>query len=191
MAEDIIKTILSEHQRLLDHVAEELISAIRECADILVDTLVRGNKILIMGNGGSAADAQHFVAELVGRFQAERHALAAICLNSDTSTMTAIGNDYGFERVFSRQIEALAMPGDAVFCISTSGQSDNILSALKMASDLRCTTFGLLGHDGGKAVQLADFSIIVPSSQTARIQEAQITIIHILAQLIETQILLK
>ncbi|PAF45418.1 D-sedoheptulose 7-phosphate isomerase [Helicobacter sp. 11S02629-2] len=154
-------------------------------ASLLIDVLVRGNKILICGNGGSAADSQHFAAELTGRYKRERRGLPAIALSTDTSALTAIGNDYGFKYVFARQVEALAKEGDLLFCISTSGNSENILEALKVAKALYCPSIGLSGKDGGFMSEYCNINLIAPSSDTPRIQELHILYIHILCELIE------
>lgn len=176
---------LQEHQQLLKQVETELIPAVARLAERLIDTFKIGNKLLLMGNGGSAADAQHFAGEIVSRFRMERPGLPAIALSTDTSTITAIGNDYGFERIFSRQVEALATPGDAVLGISTSGNSPNVLKALELARHAGCTTIGLLGKDGGSIKEVCDIPLIVPSYDTPRVQEVHITLIHILCDLIE------
>ncbi|MCK4508331.1 MAG: D-sedoheptulose 7-phosphate isomerase, partial [Desulfuromonadales bacterium] len=144
-----------------------------------------GHKIMTMGNGGSAADAQHFAAEMVGRFLLERKALPAIALTTDTSILTAVGNDYGFDDVFNRQVEALANPGDVLIGISTSGNSLNIKRALESGKNIGVRTVGLLGRDGGEIGPMVDFNLTIPSSETPRIQEAHLVIIHILCDLIE------
>lgn len=184
-----IPTIFNRHIQLMTLVSEQLSAVIDESASVIVAALRQGNKILVMGNGGSAADSQHFVAELVGRFKHERHALAAISLTDNSSTLTAVANDYDFEVIFQRQVEALAKPGDIVFGISTSGQSRNVFLALQEAQRIGCVTFGLLGGDGGQIASVADHPIIVASEETPRIQEAHITIIHILCELVESRLL--
>lgn len=180
-----ISAQLKEHCAVLDRIEAELAGQIARIAVRLVETMKIGNKLLIMGNGGSAADAQHFAAEIVGRFKMERPALPAIALSTDTSIITAIGNDYGFERIFSRQVEALAAPGDALIAISTSGNSANILQALLTGRQAGCSAIGLLGKDGGTIREICDLSLIIPSDDTPRIQEGHITVIHILCDLIE------
>jgi len=182
---DLIVTQLQDHRKLMVQIENELCSTIANLAQRLIETFQIGNKLLIMGNGGSAADAQHFAGEIVSRFRLERPGLPAIALSTDTSIMTAIGNDYGFERVFSRQVEALAAPGDAVIGISTSGNSPNVYQALKVARQAGCSTIGLLGKDGGTIKTLCDIPLIIPSNDTPRIQEGHITVIHILCDLIE------
>jgi len=180
-----ISAQLKEHRAVLDRIEAELAGQIARIAVRLVETMKIGNKLLIMGNGGSAADAQHFAAEIVGRFKMERPALPAIALSTDTSIITAIGNDYGFERIFSRQVEALAAPGDALIAISTSGNSANILQALLTGRQAGCSAIGLLGKDGGTIREFCDLPLIIPSNETPRIQEGHITVIHILCDLIE------
>ena len=142
---------------------------------------------MICGNGGSAADSQHIAAELVGRFKRERRALAAIALSTDTSILTSLANDYSFDRVFSRQVEALGSPGDLLILISTSGNSANLVEAARAAKDREIGTMALLGRDGGKVAGEVDFSIIVPSSDTARIQEGHMLIYHIICDLVEEE----
>lgn len=176
------------HRQVIEMAEQELAPAIATCITLLDETLRRGSKLLIAGNGGSAADAQHFAAELVGRFLTERRALPAIALTTDTSILTAIGNDYGFERIFCRQIEALAQPGDVFFGISTSGNSPNILQAVRVARQAGCKTIGLLGRDGGVIGQEVDLSLVVSATDTPHVQETHLTIIHLLCKLLEKRI---
>lgn len=176
---------LQDHLALFQKMEAELTAPVAELAVRLIETFKIGNKLLIMGNGGSAADAQHFAGEIVSRFRIERPGLPAIALSTDTSIITAIGNDYGYERIFSRQVEALAVPGDAVIGISTSGNSPNVLKALEVARQAGCTTIGLLGKDGGSIKAVCDIPLIIPSNDTPRVQEGHITVIHILCDLIE------
>lgn len=183
--QSFVASQLQEHQAVLRRIEEELAGQIVLTARRLIETLKIGNKLLIMGNGGSAADAQHFAGEIVSRFRMERPGLPAIALSTDTSIITAIGNDYGFERVFSRQVEALAAPGDALIGISTSGNSANILKALEVGRQAGCSTIGFLGRDGGTIKPLCDLALIMPSDDTPRIQEGHITVIHIICDLIE------
>jgi len=152
---------------------------------IIAQALKEGNKLLLFGNGGSAADAQHIAAEIVGRFKRERRALPAIALTTDTSILTAVGNDYGFEAVFERQVSALCMPGDVVIGITTSGNSPNVVRGLAKAHDLGATTVAFTGRDGGKVVEIAHFSFVVPSYDTARIQECHITLGHVLCEIVD------
>lgn len=158
---------------------------IARIAETLIEALRSGHRIYIMGNGGSAADAQHFAAELVGRFKLERRGLPAVALTTDTSALTAIGNDYGFDSIFARQVEALVQPGDAVLGITTSGNSPNVLRAIERAQQIGAATLGFAGPSGGKLADLCSLCLKAPGSSTDRIQECHITAIHILCQLIE------
>lgn len=153
-----------------------------------IEALRKGNKILIAGNGGSAADAQHFAAELVGRFMMERKGIPAIALTTDSSILTSIGNDYGFDRIFSRQVEALGNQGDIFIALSTSGNSNNIISAVNEASQKGLITIGLLGKDGGKLADICDLSIVIPNNTTARVQEMHIMTIHLMCEIIEKEL---
>ena len=165
--------------------SREGVGRIEAAARMIIAAFQAGGKVLVFGNGGSAADAQHIVAELMGRFQMERPPLPAIALTTNTSTLTAIANDYGIAFVFARQIEALATSGDVVIAISTSGYSDNVLNAVRVAKAMGVATIGLSGRDGGDLAEMVDIALLVPSSSTPRIQEAHITIGHILCELIE------
>lgn len=180
-----ITSQLSTHRDVITRIERELSPLIAEMATLLVETFTNGGKLLVMGNGGSAADAQHFAAEIVGRFKMERKGLPAVALSTDTSILTAIGNDYGFEMIFRRQVEALALPGDLIVGISTSGNSPNVLQALKLAREMGCRTVGLLGKDGGTIRDACNLALIVPSSDTPRVQEGHIIIIHIVCDLLE------
>ena len=179
------------HDELLSHQAtlEQIIAVSQEplvrAAQLMVQTLQNGRKILLCGNGGSAADSQHIAAELTGRYKTERRGLPAIALTTDTSALTAIANDFGYDKVFSRQVEALANKGDLVIGISTSGNSANILLALEQAKSLGCTTLGLTGNSGGKMNALCDINLVVPSNNTPRIQEMHILFGHILCQIVD------
>ena len=183
--QEFITSQLEAHQQAMQKIRTELSGQIAELAELLITALKNGNKLLIMGNGGSAADAQHFAGEIVSRFRMERPGLPAIALSTDTSIITAIGNDYGFDRIFSRQVEALAAKDDIVIGISTSGNSQNIFTALEQANQKGCISVGLLGKDGGTIKGLCRLPLIVPSDDTPRVQEGHITIIHILCDLIE------
>lgn len=180
-----IEQQFDRHLEIVAQVKAELIPAIIECGQVIVEAINAGHKILIMGNGGSAADAQHFAAELVGRFLCERKALPAIALTTDTSILTAVANDYGYDEVFKRQVEALARPGDVVIGISTSGKSRNVLSAIEFAQAKGFRTIGLLGCDGGVIAGVAEFSLVIPSNETPRIQEMHQMVIHMLCGLVE------
>ena len=176
---------LAAHREVITRIEQELSPRIADLVTLLTETFQRGGKLLVMGNGGSAADAQHFVAEIVGRFKMERRGLPAIALSTDTSILTAIGNDYGFDMVFRRQVEALAVAGDVVVGISTSGNSPNVQKALELAGEQGCRTVGLLGKDGGSIKNVCDITLIVPTNDTPRVQEGHITIIHIVCDLLE------
>jgi D-sedoheptulose 7-phosphate isomerase len=182
---DRMKAAFHSHREVLEALERELGPKMILVAELLVDTFRNGNKLLVMGNGGSAADAQHLAGEIVGRFKLERRGLPAIALSTDTSILTAVANDYGFDAIFSRQVEALAREGDAVIGISTSGSSSNVLSALRLAREKGCRTVGLLGKDGGSIREMVDLDLTVPGQDTPRIQEGHITIIHILCELVE------
>ena len=178
-----IEASIAVKERLLG--STETVSTIAKVSELLVNSLEQGNKALLLGNGGSAADAQHIAAEFVGRFAFDRPPMAAIALSVNTSCITAIGNDYDFELIFSRQIEALGRPGDVVIGISTSGNSNNVLRAVSVARDLGLHTVGLTGSTGGKLKRNVDFCICVPSDETPRIQECHILIGHIISELVE------
>lgn len=174
-----------DHIKVAQETLKELESEMLKVSQVLIETLKKGNKLLICGNGGSAADAQHFSAELTGRYKVERKGLPSIALSTDTSALTAIGNDYGFEFVFSRQVEALANEGDVVFGISTSGNSVNVLNAFREGKKGGCKCIGLSGKGGGMMNEICDLHLVIPSSDTPRIQEMHILIIHLLCQAID------
>jgi D-sedoheptulose 7-phosphate isomerase len=176
---------LKDHQLLIQKVIDTLTADIELACELMTTTINKGNKVLLAGNGGSAADAQHIAAELSGRFVKERKALPGIALTVDTSALTAIANDYGYEYVFSRQVEALAGPGDLFIGISTSGNSQGILNAFEAAAKIGCKTLGLSGRDGGKMNGLCDLNIVIPSNVTARIQEMHILVGHILCKAVD------
>lgn len=181
----LIETAIKDSIQAKEVLLKSQIGAIEKAALTIIDSLKKGGKLFIFGNGGSAADSQHIAAELVGRFSMERRALPAIALTTDTSALTAIANDYGYEAVFSRQLEALASKGDVALGISTSGNSKNVIEAFKRAESLGLKRIALLGGDGGKIKEKCDISIIVSSKDTPRIQESHILIGHILCSLIE------
>jgi D-sedoheptulose 7-phosphate isomerase len=178
---------LNDHQNIIKKVIDSLTGDIETACEMITAALKNGNKVLVAGNGGSAADAQHIAAELSGRFVKERKALPGIALTTDTSAITAIANDYGYEYVFSRQLEALAQPGDLFIGISTSGNSEGVLNAFKSARNFKCKTLGLSGRDGGKMNGLCDLNIVVPSDITARIQEMHILIGHIMCKAVDNE----
>ncbi|MEZ5308707.1 MAG: D-glycero-beta-D-manno-heptose 1-phosphate adenylyltransferase [Pyrinomonadaceae bacterium] len=178
---------LEEHLSTFQELLTANTESIRRCAALIVEALRNGGKVLICGNGGSAADAQHIAAEFVGRYETERRSLPAIALTTDTSALTAISNDYGFDKVFERQVSGLAAPGDVLIAISTSGNSPNINAAVMRAREIGCATIGLTGAGGKKLAGLCDNSVLVPSTRTARIQEAHITIGHIWCEIVDRE----
>jgi D-sedoheptulose 7-phosphate isomerase len=184
---EIVKDCFEQHQATFDAVVKHLKSDIGKACQLLVHTIQSGKKVILFGNGGSAADAQHIAAEFTGRFVKERRALPAIALTTDTSALTAIGNDYGFDKVFERQVEALANEGDLLIGISTSGNSTNLLKAFSLGRKMGCSTLGLSGKDGGEMTNCCDINLIVPGSITARIQEMHILIGHILCSAVDSQ----
>lgn len=183
----LVARTLGESARLHEACVASSTEATADAARVMIEALGRGGKILVFGNGGSASDAQHFAAELVGRFVRERRALASVALTTDTSILTAVANDYAFDRVFARQIEALGRSGDVALGISTSGQSANVLAAFAAARSGGLTVVALTGRDGGPVGQAADIHINVPSESTARVQEVHRTILHAICELIERE----
>ena len=181
-----IKSEFNAHIKVANAL-HNLTDDVANSAELCISCLRDGGKILIFGNGGSAADAQHIAAELVGRYKTDRKGLSAIALTTDTSTLTSIGNDFGFMHVFDRQVEALANKGDVVIGISTSGKSHNVISALKIASKLNCRTIGLSGQDGGEMNKICNINIVAPSIDTPRIQEMHIIIGHTICHLIDQE----
>lgn len=177
---------IQTHQKLLND--KDLIKKVKIIIENILKAYKNGNKVMFCGNGGSAADAQHLAAELVSRFKLERKGLPAIALTTDTSIMTAISNDYNYEKVFERQIEALGNKGDVLIGISTSGNSINITNAFKAAQNKGMITIGLLGKTGGKNKEYCDIALVVPSDNTPRIQESHIMIGHIICDLVEQQL---
>ena len=182
---DAIRNALEESARIKERMARDLVEPIARLTELVIGILKGGGKLLLLGNGGSASDAQHIAAELVGRCLKERRGLPAIALSADPSVLTALGNDYGYSEVFRRQVEALAVPGDLVWGLSTSGNSENVYRALQFAKAARITTAALLGCGGGRIKEVADVSVVVPSKDTPRIQEAHITIGHIICAQVE------
>jgi len=183
---ELIEASIATKQSLLN--SPDVVLTVAKVSEILVNALKQGNKALLFGNGGSAADAQHIAAELVGRFAFDRPALPALALSVNSSCVTAIGNDYGFDRVFSRQLEALARPGDIAIGISTSGNSPNIIHAMSAARKMGLLTIALTGSTGGDLRKSVDHCIRVPSNETPRIQECHILIGHIISELVEREI---
>jgi D-sedoheptulose 7-phosphate isomerase len=183
---EIIHSALNAHRTTIEQL-QPMTALIAEAGERLRYTLQNGGKILLMGNGGSAADCQHIAAEIVGRYKRERRGLPAIALTTDTSIITSVGNDFGFNHIFSRQIEALCNPMDVVIGISTSGNSANVVAGIEIARDMQAFTLGMTGSDGGKLAELCDLTLAVPSHDTPRIQEAHILIGHILCELAEAE----
>ena len=176
-----------------DHIAtskvtlEKISEALENAALMCIGCLNEGGKIILFGNGGSAADAQHIAAELVGRYKNERKALSAISLSTDTSILTSIGNDYGYDAVFERQVETLAKKNDVIIGISTGGTSVNVIKGINAAKKIGCKTIGFSGRDGGEFNQICSLNLIVPADETARIQEMHILIGHVICQLIDLE----
>src|SRR5215204_5312871 len=179
---------LGEHIDTFRALLADCGSQIDECAALILNTVKSGGKILVCGNGGSAADSQHIAAEFVGRYETERRALPAIALTTDTSALTALANDYDFERVFARQVDALADEGDCLIGISTSGNSPNVIAAVMAARRKGCRIIGMTGAKGKKLTALCDAALMVPSERTARIQEAHITVAHIWCEIVDEMI---
>jgi len=178
---------LNEHVDVFNRLLETQVESIDACAKIISETFEQGGKVLLCGNGGSAADAQHIAAEFVGRYEKERRALPAIALTTDTSALTALANDYHFDRIFARQVEALGSSGDCLIAISTSGNSPNVISAIMAARSVGCKIIGLTGSGGKKLASLCDAVVMVPSGRTARIQEAHIAVAHYWCEVLDTQ----
>ncbi len=187
MSRDRIRTYLNDSADLKRVIADTLADDIDKAIDTVRQSLKNKGKLLLIGNGGSAADAQHIAAELVGRYKNERESLPAIALTVDTSALTAIGNDYGFDEIFSRQIEGLGHKADVLLAISTSGQSENVIRGVQQAQVMGIQTIGLLGKTGGKLKDMVDIPLVIPSSDTARIQEAHITLGHIICEILDDE----
>jgi D-sedoheptulose 7-phosphate isomerase len=186
--EKLVEGILLESANLHEQAARQSIAAVLAVADALTGAFSKGGQVLVFGNGGSAADAQHFACELVGRFLRDRRAVPAVALTTDSSIVTAVANDYGFDRVFARQIEALGRPGDIALGITTSGKSPNIVAALHMARTRGLKTVAFTGGDGGPVGDAADLHVNVPHSVTPRIQEVHRTLIHAVCELVEREL---
>ena len=178
-------SLIEEHERAIAALKTECLTDISRFAEACREAIAAGHTVYLMGNGGSACDCQHFAAELVGRFQKERRAMASVALTTDTSILTALANDYGYDAVFVRQVEALVKAGDVVVGITTSGNSPNILKALAKARELGAVTVGLTGRTGGQMRDLCDICIRIPADVTARIQEAHLLIEHMVCQRLE------
>jgi D-sedoheptulose 7-phosphate isomerase len=180
----MLNTMIDAHVQCLRNL-KTMAPVLERAGDTLLRCLLDGGKLMVCGNGGSASDAQHFAAEIVGRFEMERAAYPAMALSTDTSILTAVGNDYGFHEVFARQVAGLGRPGDVLIGISTSGHSENVIRAVEQAQSMGMKTVGLLGKDGGNLKHMMDQPIVVDSATTARIQETHIFILHYWAWLIE------
>jgi len=185
VSDDIVRSTLADTIALHERVKANDPKPVLDAAAAIVEALTRGGTLLVFGNGGSASDAQHVAAELVGRFERERRALAAIALTTDTSVLTSIGNDYAFDRVFARQVEAIGKRGDVAFGISTSGVSPNVVSGLEAARARGLQTIALTGRDGGAVGRAAAIHINVPSDATARVQEVHRTLLHVICDIVE------
>ena len=184
-ARRIFAQTLAAHQDAVAQLGDEQLTAVADLADRIAQAWRQGGKLLVCGNGGSAADSQHLAAELAGRYRRERPGLAALALTTDTSALTAIGNDFGFDQIFARQVEALATPHDVLLVISTSGNSPNCVVAVDRARELGVRCHGLLGGDGGRLLGQLDGAVVVPSGDTPRIQEMHLIMIHTLCELLE------
>lgn len=182
---DRIRDILLESIQVKEELLRTSVGKIKEISDLLIEALRKNGKVIIFGNGGSASDSQHIAAELVGRFKKDRKGLPAIALTTNTSILTAIANDYGYEAVFAKQIEALGGKNDVAIGISTSGKAKNVAAGIRQAKKMGLKAVALTGADGGEVVKLADISLVIPSSVTARVQEAHITVGHIICELAE------
>lgn len=183
--EDILNSAYESHRALVESLIQSQAEAISAVGRLIVETLERGGKVLSFGNGGSAADAQHLACELVGRFESERAGLPAVALSTNAPTLTAVGNDFGFNEIFARQVEALARPGDLCLGISTSGNSMNVVHALRRARAMGLATAGLAGGDGGRMRSCCDEIVIVPHKRTCRIQEAHLFCIHVWCEMVD------
>ena len=182
---DLIKDILLQSIQIKEDLLHTRIDQIIDLSNMVIESLKKGGKVMIFGNGGSASDSQHIAAELVGRYQKDRQALPAIALTTNTSILTAIANDYGYDIVFSKQVEALGQKNDIVIGISTSGKAKNVAAGIKQAKKMGIKTIVFTGGDGGEIAKLADVALVVPSKVTARIQEAHIAVGHIICELVE------
>lgn len=178
----------TEHLQVVERVRDALSESIQKVGQVLARSLTEGGTLFWCGNGGSASDSQHLAAELVGRFKKDRRALRSVALTTDTSVLTCVANDFSYDDIFSRQVEALGRPGDVLIGISTSGRSENVLRAFKLAREMGLRTIALLGKGGGPAKNIVDHALVIPSDTTARIQEVHILIGHILCEFIEREL---
>lgn len=189
--DDIILRIFKESSHVKEVFVNENLARISKVIDIVTSSLKSGNKILLFGNGGSAADAQHLAAEFVNRFLIERPPLPAIALTTDTSVITSIGNDYDFSEIFSKQVRAIGSPGDVAWGMSTSGNSPNVFKGLEMAKKMGLATIGMTGKDGGNIAKIVDYSLNVTSNSTPRIQEVHITVGHVICEMVDFKLFQK
>lgn len=187
-ASETISEMFDQSKKIIDE-SKKLSENISEVIEVIVSAIQKGNKIILFGNGGSAADAQHMAAEFIGRYLNERKSIPAIALTSDSSIITAIGNDYGFEKVFSRQCESLVKKDDVIIAISTSGKSINVINGIKIAKERGGIIVSFTGIDGGELKNISDYLINIPSNHTPRIQEGHRAIIHIICELVEKSIM--
>jgi D-sedoheptulose 7-phosphate isomerase len=181
----LIERVINEHLSIVENMKKDCIPHIEKMGLLCQDALRNGHTIFFCGNGGSAADSQHLAAEIVGRFLKERRGMPAVALTTDTSILTAVSNDYGYEQIFARQVEALVRPGDVLVGLSTSGNSANVVAAVEVAKTMGVVTIGMTGGTGGKLVELCDACLVVPSHVTARIQEAHILVGHMICEMID------
>ena len=182
---DLLSSALQQHIATMQQLLESSLPKIEESGRLICDALINGRKVLVCGNGGSAADAQHIAAELIGYYENQRRSWPAIALTTDTSALTAVSNDLGFEQVFARQVAGLAQPGDVLIAITTSGKSKNVLRAVEQAKKSECKTIGLVGASAKTLALLCDVVVSVPATRTSRIQEAHITIGHLWCEMVD------
>jgi D-sedoheptulose 7-phosphate isomerase len=187
VTEALLIKSLNEHLAAIQSLLKDKLADIEAAGEVICEALARGNKILLCGNGGSAADAQHIAAELVGRYENVRKAFPAIALTTDTSSLTALSNDFGFDEVFARQVQGLASEGDVLIAISTSGKSPNILKGAEAARQMGCRTIALTGAAAEPLASACDVAVVVPSQRTSRVQEAHITIGHLWCEIVDTR----
>ena len=185
---DLLRTSLREHLETIQFLLDSKLPEIAQAGHLICNTLLAGNKILLCGNGGSAADAQHLAAELVGRYEQERRSFPAIALTTDTSALTALSNDYGYDEVFARQVQGLAVAGDLLIAISTSGKSPNVIKAVEKSLAIGCKVIALTGGSAQPLASMCDLAIVVPSTRTSRVQEAHITIGHLWCEMVDVSV---
>jgi D-sedoheptulose 7-phosphate isomerase len=186
--QDKIRASIAESINVSQSALDKNLAAVEKVARAIITSLRNGGKVLLCGNGGSAADSQHIAAELIGRFQKDRKSLSAIALTTDTSILTSLANDYGYDIVFSRQVEGLGRKGDVLVGLSTSGASPNVIKAVEQAKKMGLVTIAMAGKDGGMLAKTADIAIVVPSNKTARVQEAHIVLAHAICEVVEEEL---